>query len=63
MRKVVMKGKKLVDKIKDKVKDIGKAFGDAVGGLVPQPQLQPIPVRYPPARRPQQLRENNGCGW
>ena len=59
-----MKGKKLVDKIKDKVKDIGKAFGDAVDGLVPQPQLQPIPVRNPSGRRPQQRRNDyNGCGW
>lgn len=60
MRKIVMKGKKLVDKIKDKVKDIGKAFGDAVGGLVPQPELVPIPVRNPQPRRPEPRRDYSG---
>jgi hypothetical protein len=61
LRKAAMKGKKIVDKIKDKVKDLGKAFGDAVGGLMPQPDLVPIPVRNPSGRRPQPRRDN--CGW
>ena len=60
MRKAVMKGKKIVDKIKGKVKVLGKAFGDAVGGLMPQPELVPIPVRNPPGRQREPRRDYRG---